>query len=182
MICCTGYILHLLDCIFLLLSCIGVLRRLHVKYSERRRQGSGDEPALSLWRAVFLEWAHFYQPWLKIHRGSRENLMFAGLLQHSERNSSALWLQHKNTRLSTQFRQTELHGGLGADVCSIVRTTIIGVKMSIITNGNAQKTKEEPILSWAYFRCCTFYICKYYIYKGRFIVLLSLSLCSNSLI
>lgn len=95
---------------------------------------------------------------------------------------SALWLQHKNTRLSTQFRQTELHGGLGADVCSIVRTTIIGVKMSIITNGNAPKTKEEPILSWAYFRCCTFYICKYYIYKGRFIVLLSLSLCSNSLI
>lgn len=100
MICCISYILHLRDCIFLIHSCIGVMRQMHVKYSEQRRQGSGDEPAtlslsctlpytlsISLWRAVFLESAHFYESWLKIHRGSARNLMFAGLLQHSARNN-----------------------------------------------------------------------------------------------
>lgn len=98
MIRCISYILHLADCIFSMPSCIGVMRQMHVKYSEQRRQGSGDEPAISLsctlphtlsislWRAVFLESAHFYQSWLKIHRGSARNLMIAGLLQRSARS------------------------------------------------------------------------------------------------
>lgn len=47
MICCTAYILHVLDCILLMYSCTGVTRQMQMKYSEHCRLGSGDEITLS---------------------------------------------------------------------------------------------------------------------------------------